>query len=96
MLAGIAALLVLATLVTRILKLRNPGADYRELTQRIHAWWVMVAIFAVALGLGPRWSIGFFAFVSFLALKEYLSLIPTRRSDRRVLFWAYLTIPVQY
>ena len=95
-LAGIAALLVLATLVTRMLKLRNPGADYRELTQRIHAWWVMVAIFAVALGLGARWSIGFFAFVSFLALKEYLSLIPTRRSDRRVLFWAYLTIPVQY
>jgi phosphatidate cytidylyltransferase len=95
-LAGIAALLVLATVVTRILKLRNPEADYRELTQRIHAWWVMVAIFAVALGLGPRWSIGFFAFVSFLALKEYLSLIPTRRSDRRVLFWAYLTIPVQY
>ena len=95
-LAGIASLLVLATLVTRLLRLRNPEADYRELTQRIHAWWVMVAIFAVALGLGPRWSIGFFAFVSFLALKEYLSLIPTRRSDRRVLFWAYLTIPVQY
>src|SRR5690606_22377283 len=34
--------------------------------------------------------------VSFLALKEYLSLIPMRRADRRVLFWAYLAIPVQY
>jgi phosphatidate cytidylyltransferase len=41
-------------------------------------------------------SLLFFAFVSFLALKEYLSLIPTRRADRRVLFWAYLAIPVQY
>jgi len=29
-------------------------------------------------------------------LKEYLSLIPTRRADRRVLFWAYLSIPFQY
>jgi phosphatidate cytidylyltransferase len=95
-LAGIAVLLVVATLVTGLLKRRRPETDYRELSQRIHAWWVMVAIFAAALGLGPRWSIGFFAFVSFLALKEYLSLIPTRRSDRRVLFWAYLTIPVQY
>jgi phosphatidate cytidylyltransferase len=95
-LAGIGALLVVATLVTCLLKVRNPGSDYRELTQRIHAWWVMVAIFAVALGLGERWSIAFFAFVSFLALKEYLSLIPTRRADRRVIFWAYLTIPVQY
>ncbi|HHI76213.1 MAG TPA: phosphatidate cytidylyltransferase, partial [Gammaproteobacteria bacterium] len=28
--------------------------------------------------------------------KEYLSIIPTRRADRRVLFWAYLAIPVQY
>jgi len=34
--------------------------------------------------------------VSFLALKEYLSLIPTRRADRIVLFWAYLAIPIQY
>jgi len=41
-------------------------------------------------------SLMFFAFVSFLALKEYLSLIPTRRADRRPLFWAYLTIPIQY
>jgi phosphatidate cytidylyltransferase len=31
-----------------------------------------------------------------LALKEYLSLIPTRRADRRVLFWAYAAIPLQY
>ena len=41
-------------------------------------------------------SLVFFALVSFLALKEYFSLIPTRRADRRVLFWAYLTIPLQY
>jgi len=95
-LGGLGGLLLFATAVARFLKLRRPAAEYRELTQRIHAWWVMVGIFAVALGLGPRWSIAFFAFVSFLALKEYLSLIPTRRADRRVLFWAYLTIPVQY
>ncbi|CAG1020886.1 partial phosphatidate cytidylyltransferase, partial [Patescibacteria group bacterium] len=32
----------------------------------------------------------------FLAFKEYLSLIPTRRADHRVLLWAYLSIPLQY
>jgi len=95
-LAGVVTLLVVATVVTRLLRVRRPQADYRELTQRVNAWWVMVAIFAAALALGTRWSIAFFAFVSFLALKEYLSLIPTRRADRRVIFWAYLTIPVQY
>ena len=41
-------------------------------------------------------SLSILAFLSFLAFKEYLSLIPTRRTDHRVLFWAYLTIPVQY
>ena len=40
--------------------------------------------------------IAFFALLSFLALKEYLSLIPTRRTDRRVLFWVYLCVPLQY
>jgi phosphatidate cytidylyltransferase len=34
--------------------------------------------------------------LSFIALREYLSLIPTRFSDRRVLLWAYLAIVLQY
>ena len=36
------------------------------------------------------------SFISYLALKEYLSLIPTRRIDREVLLFAYLAIPIQY
>jgi len=31
-----------------------------------------------------------------LALKEFLSIVPTRQADRHVIFWAYLAIPVQY
>jgi len=31
-----------------------------------------------------------------LALKEYFTIIPIKRSDRRVLFWAYLAIPIQF
>jgi len=34
--------------------------------------------------------------VSYLSLKEFFSLIPSRRADRRVMFWAYAAIPVQY
>lgn len=37
-----------------------------------------------------------FALLSFLALKELLSIVPTRQADRRVIFWAYLSIPIQY
>lgn len=56
----------------------------------------MVIIFSVAILLSRNISISFFALISFLAFKEYTSLIPTRRADRRVLFWAYLAIPIQY
>ena len=56
----------------------------------------MVSVFTAALLVGRTVSILFFALLSFLALKEYLSLIPTRRVDRRVLFWTSLAIPFQY
>jgi phosphatidate cytidylyltransferase len=38
----------------------------------------------------------FFALISYLALKEYFTLIPTRRTDRRIIFYAYLSIVFQY
>jgi phosphatidate cytidylyltransferase len=95
-LGGIAATLALATSVATLLARMHPGTNYTELIQRIRSWWVMVGLFALAMVLSRTISLVFFAFVSFLALKEYLSLIPTRRADRRVLLWAYAAIPVQY
>jgi phosphatidate cytidylyltransferase len=94
--AGILGLLVVASVVAWRLTKRGPAEKYLELVQRVRSWWVMVAVFAIAIAIDRRLSIGFFAFISFLALKEYFSLIPTRRADRRVLFWAYLSIPLQY
>lgn len=95
-LGGIFSLLVVATLAVWLLGRWQPQADFTELRARVRTWWVMAGVFAVALVLSRKVSLVFFAFVSFLALKEYLSLIPTRRADRGVLFWAYLAIPVQY
>jgi phosphatidate cytidylyltransferase len=93
---GILALLVVASGVTWWLMRRGLGDRYVELVQRVKSWWVMVLVFGIAIAIDRRLSIAFFGLVSFLALKEYLSLIPTRRADRRVLFWAYLSIPFQY
>ncbi len=93
---GLFGLLAMASLVTFLLRRFKPASDFSELSQRVKSWWIMVGVFAAALAAGPKMSIAFFAFLSFLALKEYLSLIPTRRADRRVLFWAYLAIPFQY
>jgi phosphatidate cytidylyltransferase len=95
-LAGIVALLTLATLAVRVLARLGPVADHAELTLRVRSWWIMVATFGTALVLGGNLSLAFMALISFLALKEYLSLIPSRRADRTFLLWLYVAIPLQY
>ena len=96
MLGGLFGLLLVASTVQWWLARSQPQRDFTELRQRIRSWWLMVGVFALAILLSPGLSVAFFGIVSFLALKEYFSIIPTRRADRRVLFWAYLAIPVQY
>ena len=93
---GCYTLLVLVTLAIAILRRLKPGRDYTELRLRVKTFWFIVALVTLALGFNRIFSIFCIAFISFVAFKEYLSLIPTRRADHRVLFWAYLAIPVQY
>jgi phosphatidate cytidylyltransferase len=95
-LAGVFAVLVVASAIVWLLQSRSPERNYGELRQRVNSWWIMATVFAIAMSLNRNVSLTFFALVSFLALKEYFSLIPTRRADRRVLFWAYLAIPLQF
>ena len=95
-LLGLAGVLLLATLLVWLIAATHRDKDYSELKLRTRSWWVMIGIFAGAMLLSPLASVVLFALVSFLALKEYFSLIPTRRADRRVLFWAYLAIPIHY
>ncbi|MCG8487518.1 MAG: phosphatidate cytidylyltransferase [Chromatiales bacterium] len=94
-LAGVYTLLLFSTLLVTILRYRS-GKDYQELGSRINSWWVMVVIFTFAIAVSPTISIIFLAFISFLAFKEFLSMIPTRRADRRVIFWAFIAIPIQF
>jgi phosphatidate cytidylyltransferase len=93
---GVYGLLMVASAVVWLLVRLRPGVSFTELALRVKSWWIMVTILALAFLFSRTASIVFFAFLSFLALKEYFSIIPIRRSDRRVLFWAYLAIPFQY
>ncbi len=95
-LLAMAGLLLTASLVSMALVKLKPEHDYRELRLRIKTWWWIAAVFALAVLFNRAVSVWVFGFISFLAFKEYLSLIPTRRADHRVLLWAYLAIPVQY
>ncbi|EFE09734.1 phosphatidate cytidylyltransferase [Citrobacter youngae] len=95
-LAVIFALLLVATVVNGLLVWRRPGKDWRELTLRIRTWWAIIVLFSLAI-LSPHWlALTFFALVSFMALKEFLTLAPSRQTDRMPLLWMFIAIPINY
>ncbi|MGV3002885.1 phosphatidate cytidylyltransferase [Vibrio sp.] len=96
MMAIIIITLVIGTLIYLFISRQNPTKDYQELKLRIRSWWWMIGIVFIVLYLPLAYTIAFAGFLSFLALKEFLSIVPTRMADRRVIFWAYLSIPLQY
>ncbi len=95
-LLGIITLLILAKVGLILLKTRIPIEDLKEMNLRLRTWWIMVATFSISLVLGRGGSLSFIGLISFLALKEYFSLIPTRPIDRPILYLAYIAIPVQF
>ncbi|HTN29690.1 MAG TPA: phosphatidate cytidylyltransferase [Pseudomonas sp.] len=97
--AGIGALLLIASLVGWLLKRRagGPSPTIDNLNARIAAWWVMVLVIGGAFLLGHTAVILLFALVSFYALREFMTLTPTRQSDYWPLLAAfYVVLPVQY
>jgi phosphatidate cytidylyltransferase len=93
---AVLGLLIIASCTRLILSAKKPDKDYTELRQRIQSWWWIIALLFFVLAASRTTAIVFFGFLSFLALKEFLSIVPTRLTDRRVIFWAYVAIPVQY
>ena len=99
--AGVVGLLLVASVVGFILSrtARTDGArkTVNNLNARIRAWWVMVAVFGIAIKTGGLGSIILFGFASFMAMREFLTLTPTARTDHAVLFWAFFIFaPIQY
>jgi phosphatidate cytidylyltransferase len=99
--AGVATILVLASVVGFILKQRavpgRPHGTIDNLNARIRAWWVMVLTIGVAFLLGKTGVIVLFLFVSFFALREFMSLTYTRRGDHDALAASFFVVlPVQY
>ena len=90
------AALILASVIAVVKKNKYPERDYDELILRTKSWWWMIGLVLAALYMGQKAATVFFAFVSFLALKEFYSIAQLRTVDRRLVFWAYLAIPVQY
>ena len=98
---GVLGVLLVASvagiLLKRAAKSYASRAVIDNLNARTQAWWRMCAIFAFSLFVGRVGTLVLFALLSFLALREYMTLVPTRRGDHRTLFWTFFVItPLQY
>ena len=98
---GLMITLIIASSIGYGLKLKvgwsTPHAVIDNLNARINAWWVMILIIFAAAALGFYGIIILFFVISFMALREFLSLLYIRRGDHLALAACfYVILPVQY
>jgi phosphatidate cytidylyltransferase len=98
---GVAAVLFVASIVGYLLDRRfataGPNPTIDNLNSRIKAWWAMVALLGLAFAFGKAGVIVLFALASLAALREFITLTPTRRGDHMALAVAFFVVlPLQY
>lgn len=101
LISEVAGLLLLSTgiglAMKRMVTTEPATATVANLNTRIRAWWIMFATFSLSLVIGKIGTVILFGLISFLALREFITLIPTRRSDHLTLLCVfYMMAPLQY
>lgn len=99
--AGIGAVLLLASAIGWVLQRRlspnGENAAIENLNARIRAWWIMVIAMSLAFLGGRTGVLLLFAFCSFAALREFMTLTNATRADHWTLVGAFFVVlPVQY
>lgn len=99
---SIFGLLCVSLIVGWILS-RQPDSVVRpamieRFNSRVMAWLVMLSVLAFAYIFQAQVAVTvLFFFVSFWALREFITLTPTRLADHRALFWVFVAIcPAQF
>ena len=95
---GLLVTLIIASAVSYVLKWKFGNTSViANLIARVNAWWVMILVIFVAAGLGFYGVVILFFVISFMALREFLSLIYIRRGDHIALVACfYVILPLQY
>ncbi len=71
----------------------------QSFNNRLSAWWMLYAFMGASLLTGSSriLAVLFFFVISFWALREFITLTPTRLGDHRALFWVFVVFtPLQY
>jgi phosphatidate cytidylyltransferase len=100
---GLLAIISTVTLIVGLRERRNAEHgeawmrefnDFRDLLRT--TWW-MVVVFWIGWALGDGVATFLFALIAFLALREFITLSPTRRGDHRSLILAFFVVlPIQF
>jgi phosphatidate cytidylyltransferase len=98
---GVGVVLIVASIVGYALKHSvakdQPHPTIDNLNARIKAWWIMVLVIGIAFLFGRIGVILLFLFISFFALREFVSLAYTRTADHVALAASFfLVLPAQY
>jgi phosphatidate cytidylyltransferase len=101
LIGAIVVVLILGTIIGVVLQHRAKTDEARatadNLVARTRAWWVMVAVFIGAKIAGPGASAILFGLISFMALREMITLTLTRHADHHTLFAVFFIVtPIQY
>ena len=101
LIGAVLVLLGCAWTIVKVLKRRpESGIDPAILETfhlRVRAWWILFAVLAAAFLFGHVTTVVLFGLISFWALREFITLTPTRPGDHRTLFWVFfLFTPLQF
>jgi phosphatidate cytidylyltransferase len=94
--------LTLVTCIAVALSLRERSGDeaaqrHENFKRDLRAVWISAVVFWLAWVSGPLGATILFAVFSFLAFREFVTLMHTRRSDHRSLLLAFFAVlPLQY
>jgi phosphatidate cytidylyltransferase len=93
--------LLAATAALAVANVRSDAAAARERTEawgrELRALWLGAVVFWIAWISGPVGASVVFGVLSFLALREFITLVHTRRGDHRSLLLAFFVVlPLQY
>jgi len=101
LLGVVLGILVIAYVIGWLLK-RYPESSLNpalieRFNNRIRVLWLMCAILVAGFIMGRTPTVVLFGLISFWALREFITMTPTRRGDHRALFWVFFVFtPAQY